>query len=72
MLQSLETYWVWNEKAEMVRQVAPLAWSVASWPYAGPCGIPGLIRGSRFILDPDPDANFIPFAVIFGYLCNFW
>ena len=22
MLQSLETYWVWNEKAEMVRQVA--------------------------------------------------
>ena len=21
----------------------------------GPCGIPGLIPGSRFILDPDPD-----------------
>ena len=24
-------------------------------PPAGPCGIPGLIPGSRFILDPDPD-----------------
>ena len=22
LLQSLETYWVWNEKAEMVRQVS--------------------------------------------------
>ena len=24
-------------------------------PMAGPCGIPELIPGSRFILDPDPD-----------------
>ena len=26
-----------------------------SMHWSGPCGIPGLIPGSRFILDPDPD-----------------
>ena len=29
--------------------------SLVTMSLAGPCGIPGLIPGSRFFLDPDPD-----------------